>query len=136
MKVEDSGTGVVSAVTQTDGKITVTKKTLKIADISDLTFNTAVSSTNKAATMTDVNSAKSAAIDEASSKIAALDSSVSATAATGNVYSVLTGVTQTDGKLTGKAEVTLAAIAKTGNVKDLIQTDGDVLILDCGNATV
>lgn len=136
MKVTDSGTGVVSAVTQTDGKIAVTKKTLKIADISDLTFNTALSSTNKAASMTDVNSAKSAAIDEASSKIAALDSFVTATAATGNVYSVLTSVTQTDGKLTGKAEVTLAAIAKTGNVNDLIQTDGDTLILDCGNATI
>ena len=136
MKVDDSGTGVVSAVTQLDGKITVTKKTLKIEDISDLTFNTAVSSTNKAASMSDVNSAKSAAIDAASAKIADLDSSVSATAATGNVYSVLTGVTQTDGKLTGKTEVTLAAIAKTGNVNNLIQTEGDVLILDCGNATI
>lgn len=136
MKVNDSGTGVVSAVTQTDGKITVTKKTLKIKDISDLTFNTAVSSTNKAASMSDVNSAKSAAIDAAGAKIAGLDGSVSATAATGNVYSVLTGVTQTDGKLTGKTEVTLAAIAKTGNVNDLIQTEGDVLILDCGNATI
>ena len=136
MKVTDSGTGVVSAVTQTDGKITVTKKTLKIEDISDLTFNTAVSSTNKAASMSDVNTAKSAAIDAAGAKIADLDSSVSATAATGNVYSVLTGVTQTDGKLTGKTEVTLAAIAKTGNVNNLIQTEGDVLILDCGNATI
>ena len=136
MKVDDSGTGVVSAVTQLDGKITVTKKTLKIEDISDLTFNTAVSSTNKAASMSDVNSAKSAAIDAAGAKIADLDSSVSATAATGNVYSVLTGVTQTDGKLTGKTEVTLAAIAKTGNVNNLIQTEGDVLILDCGNATI
>ena len=136
MKVTDSGTGVVSAVTQLDGKITVTKKTLKIEDISDLTFNTAVSSTNKAASMSDVNSAKSAAIDAAGAKIADLDSSVSATAATGNIYSVLTGVTQTDGKLTGKTEVTLAAIAKTGNVNNLIQTEGDVLILDCGNATI
>ena len=136
MKVTDSGTGVVSAVTQLDGKITVTKKTLKIEDISDLTFNTAVSSTNKAASMSDVNTAKSAAIDAASAKIADLDSSVSATAATGNIYSVLTGVTQTDGKLTGKTEVTLAAIAKTGNVNNLIQTEGDVLILDCGNATI
>ena len=136
MKVTDSGTGVVSAVTQLDGKITATKKTLKIEDISDLTFNTAVSSTNKAASMSDVNSAKSAAIDAAGAKIADLDSSVSATAATGNIYSVLTGVTQTDGKLTGKTEVTLAAIAKTGNVNNLIQTEGDVLILDCGNATI
>lgn len=31
---------------------------------------------------------------------------------------------------------TLATIAKTGNVKDLVQTAGDTLILDCGSATV
>lgn len=31
---------------------------------------------------------------------------------------------------------TLSPIAKSGNLMDLIQTDGDVLILDCGNATV
>ena len=30
----------------------------------------------------------------------------------------------------------LAAIAKTGNVKDLLQSEGDTLILDCGSATV
>lgn len=30
----------------------------------------------------------------------------------------------------------LAAIAKTGNVNDLIQTSGDVLIFDCGNSTI
>ena len=30
----------------------------------------------------------------------------------------------------------LAAIAKTGNVNDLIQTEGDVLIFDCGDAGV
>lgn len=52
--------------------------------------------------------------------IAALDSSVAATAAVDNkVYSVLTGVTQTDGKLTGKTEVTLAAVAKTGSAEDV-----------------
>ena len=28
----------------------------------------------------------------------------------------------------------LAAIAKTGNVNDLIQNDGDVIVLDCGNS--
>lgn len=71
----------------------------------------------------------------AASAIADLDSSVSATAASGNVYSVLTGVTQTDGKLTGKNEVTLAAIAKTGNVNDLIQTSGDVMVFYCGTSS-
>lgn len=30
----------------------------------------------------------------------------------------------------------LAAIAKTGNVNDLVQTSGDVLIFDCGNSTI
>ena len=30
----------------------------------------------------------------------------------------------------------LAAIAKSGNVKDLVQTEGDVLVFDCGNATI
>ena len=68
--------------------------------------------------------------------INALDSSVSATAATGNQYSVLTGVTEKDGKLTAKTEVKLAAIAKTGNVNDIIQTAGDVLIFDCGTSVV
>lgn len=136
LDVEDTGSGVVVSVSQTDGKIAVSKKTLAIADISDLKFNTAISSTNKAASMTDVNNAKQAAIDDAADKIAALDSSVSATAATDNKYSVLTGVTQADGKLTAKTEVQFEAIAKTGNVNDLIQTSGDVLILDCGNADV
>ena len=52
--------------------------------------------------------------------IAALDSSVAATAAVDEkVYSVLTGVTQVDGKLSGKTEVTLAAVAKTGLAEDV-----------------
>lgn len=33
-------------------------------------------------------------------------------------------------------DFTLAAVAKSGNINDIIQTDGDVLILDCGNATI
>ncbi len=52
--------------------------------------------------------------------IADLDSSVAATGSVDNkVYSVLTGVTQVDGKLTGKTEVTLAAVAKTGSAADV-----------------
>ena len=70
-----------------------------------------------------------------------LDSSVSATAASGNVYSVLTGVTQTDGKLTSKTEVTLSKIAKTGSIYDVNQvsttndaTPIEYLLFDCGGA--
>ena len=66
--------------------------------------------------------------------IGALDSSVAATAEVDNKVSVLTGITETDGKLTAKTEVTLSAVAKTGNVNDLIQTEGDVLVLFGGDA--
>lgn len=55
-----------------------------------------------------------------------LDSSVAATDADGNQYSVLTGITETDGKLTAKTEVKLAAVAKTGAA-------ADVTIADAGN---
>lgn len=64
-----------------------------------------------------------------------LTGSATATAADGNQYSVLTGVSQADGVISKASEVKLAAIAKTGNVNDLIQTSGDVLVLNCGNAT-
>lgn len=38
-------------------------------------------------------------------------------------------------KINGKVDDSaLAAIAKTGNINDLVQTSGDVLILDCGGA--
>lgn len=76
--------------------------------------------------------------------ISALDSSVSATAEANNKVSVLTGVTQTDGKLTAKTEVTLAAVAKTGSIYDLNEvkttndssvTEGDYLVFYCGSAT-
>ena len=40
-------------------------------------------------------------------------------------------------KVSEKANDTdLAAIAKTGNVNDLIQTVGDVLVFDCGSSSV
>lgn len=71
--------------------------------------------------------------------IADLDSSVAATAAVDDkVYSVLTGVTQVDGKLTGKTEVTLAAVAKTGSAADVATTNiaGDTTHVAVTGATV
>lgn len=45
--------------------------------------------------------------------------------------------TELANKINAKAnDADLATIAKTGNVKDLIQTDGDVLVLNCGSSTV
>lgn len=70
----------------------------------------------------------------ASNAVNGLDSSVAAAAATNNEVSVLTGVTQTNGKLTAKTEVKLAAVASTGSTDDL--TAGtEVWIFDCGNVS-
>lgn len=132
----------VSSVTQTDGKIAVTKSKMTLAHITDLAYASSTSADTAIAQKSYVDSIVSSVIDNAdipgkiTNAINALDSSVSATAESGNQVSVLTGVTQTNGKLTAKTEVKLAAIAKTGNVNDLIQTSGDVLIFDCGGAGV
>ena len=122
-----TGSGAfVTSVTQTDGKIAVTKKALETADVTGVlafegTYN---ASTNKIATQSTVTNA-----------VDGLSGSVAATAVANNKVSVLTGVTQTNGKLTAKTEETLEAIAKTGNVNDLIQTSGDVLVLFGGSSS-
>ena len=71
--------------------------------------------------------------------IADLDSSVAATAESNNQLSVLTGVTQTDGKLAGKTEVTLAAVAKTGSAADVakavIPNDGTYATVEGENVS-
>ena len=53
------------------------------------------------------------------SAVEALDGSAIATAADGNVYTVLTGVTETDGIISKTGEVTLAPVAKTGAAEDV-----------------
>ena len=72
-------------------------------------------------------------IDE---KIATLDGSAIATAEADGKISVLTGVEEVDGKISKKSEATLAKIAKTGNVADLMQTAGNYIVFNCGSATV
>lgn len=89
-----NGTNVNVTVTEVDGKIT------------------GVSVADKSINATDLSNA-----------INALDSEVDATAAVGNVYSVLTGVTQANGVLTSVDEVTLAAAAKTGAAADVSIAD-------------
>lgn len=149
----ESATHQISATIKT-GSIALTKlassvqtsigkadTALQPADITTGTTNGTIKVKNTEVAVHGLGSAAYAnttdfeAAGAAASAIADLDSSVSATAASGNVYSVLTGVTQTDGELTGKTEVTLAAIAKTGNVNDLIQTSGDVMVFYCGTSS-
>jgi hypothetical protein len=134
---------IAKKVTQADYDVKV--KALEDADaalsgrIKDLEDNKA-----SYATTGQVATAKSEAIAEATTLagtaetnakgyadglIAALDSSIEATAG-----SVLTGITVTDGKITAKNEVALAAIATTGSTDDLVQ-GSKVLVFDCGSAS-
>ena len=85
------GTNVQVKVTEVDGVITAVNVT------TDNTINS-----------TDLSTA-----------IGGLDGSATATAANGNVYSVLTSVTETDGVISKGGEVTLAAVAKTGAAEDV-----------------
>lgn len=148
-----NGTGdFIVSLTQTDGIVTATKGNVDVTQIKNLKVIDSNETTGSAVATSDVFALKgyvdtkaasvaANAIDTADipgqidAKINALDSSVSAAAEVNNQVSVVTGVTQTDGLLASVSEVKLAAIAKTGNVNDLIQTSGDVLIFDCGNAS-
>lgn len=125
---DTSKKGFVSAVTQTDGKIAVTKKEIGFADISDVAFDGTPSKTNKIITSEKLNTVKTNIID-------GISGSATATAVANNQVSVLTGVTLTAGKLTRSSEYKLAAVAATGKVADIDFSD-TVLVLNCGSSTV
>ena len=125
---DTSKKGFVSAVTQTDGKIAVTKKEIGFADISDVAFDGTPSKTNKIITREALNTEKTNIID-------GINGSATATAVANNQVSVLTGVTLTAGKLTRSSEYKLAAVAATGKVADIDFSD-TVLVLNCGSSTV
>ena len=67
--------------------------------------------------------------------IDALDSQIKSSDEDNNKVSVLTGITQENGKLTTKTEVKLAAVAKTGVINDLSQAQDTVIIFNCGSST-
>lgn len=146
----------VTQVVENDGKIAVSRAALKATDIPDLT----------ASKITDLDTAIGDAIDEAITTDGAIDEAISgavteaiagvAGSATGTEHQFLTSVTLANGVLTGSAaqpavadinglqaaldakanDADLKAIAKTGNVNDLVQTGGDVLVFQCGSSTV
>lgn len=137
---------VIGSIAETDGIVTATVKTLTAADIptieqsqvnglgtalsgkqDNLTFEgTYNASTNKVATQTTVS--------EAINKLDYTDNAVT--------HKFVTSVKETDGIIAvTRAQPTIddisgaAKIAKTGNVNDLIQTAGDVLVFDCGSSS-
>lgn len=90
------------------------------------------------------NANKLATAGQVASTVNGLTGSAIATAADGNQYSVLTGVTETNGVISKTSEVKLAAIAKTGDIYDIIASETNTtttggikyLVFDCGSATV
>lgn len=137
---------VIGSIVETDGIVTATVKTLTAADIptieqsqvnglgtalsgkqDNLTFEgTYNASTNKVATQSTVS--------EAINKLDYTDNAVT--------HKFVTSVKETDGIIAVTREQPTiddisgaAAIAKTGNVNDLIQTAGDVLVFDCGSSS-
>ena len=131
----------VSAVSQTDGVITVSRA--KLPTIPDLvhTDSTATTPTAESVsviadidvsghTITDtrVNVATTAGVAAAIAKLDA-NKDVSST------KHVMTGVTEVDGVLTSIDEVELADIAFSGNVADLKQTADTYIVFDCGSST-
>lgn len=80
-----------------------------------------------------LNVARSTAITAAAvnAKIQALDATIAAS----SDKHVLTGITETDGVLTGKTEVALADVAFSGNVKDLVQTAETYVLFNCGTSS-
>ena len=134
---EAEGTTYTFAEGSTNGAFSVTPadgtaQSVPIHGLDDAAYKGVVTTVDTSADLPTSGAVKT----YADGLIAGLDSSVAATAADGNKYSVITGVTETNGKLTAKTEVKLEAIAKTGNVNDLIQTVGDVVVLDCGSSSV
>lgn len=132
----------VSAVSQADGVITVTRAALPVIPNVEVDQGAVTSESGEVAVVTGVevdannkhklNVTRATAItaDGVDAKIQALDATITATAG-----SVLTGITETDGVLTGKTEVALADVAFSGNVKDLVQTEETYVLFNCGTSS-
>lgn len=125
-------------VVEADGKLTsVTVTTNDIASAAELGTK---DDTKDADTAFGYIKKEAAERDKAiTGAIEALDSTVAATAKDGEQYSVLTGVTQTDGKLAEVTEVKLAAVAKTGSASDVanaaIPADGTYVAVEGTNVS-
>ena len=128
----------VSAVSEADGIITVTRAALPTLSLEEGTATTPTAASVSVVadidvdghkiTDTRVNVATTAGVTAA---IEALDADLDVTT---NKH-VVTGITQENGVLTGIDEVALSDIAFTGNVNDLKQTAGEYIVFDCGSST-
>lgn len=134
----DSNNHVTVTVIEADGLLSSVQVTT--ADIASAALLGTTADTSAAATAFGYIKKESEDRDKAiTGAIEALDSTVVATEADGNQYSVLTGVTQTDGKLAEVTEVKLAAVAKTGSASDVanaaIPADGTYVAVEGTNVS-
>lgn len=135
----DSNNHVTVKVIETDGLLSSVEVTT--ADIASAALLGTTTDTSAKATAFGYIKKEAEDRDTAiTAAVNALDSSVAATASVdGKVYSVLTGVTQADGVLTDKTEVTLAAVAKTGSASDVanaaIPADGTYVAVEGTNVS-
>ena len=127
----------VTSVSEADGIIAVTRAALVATDIPviEQTQVNGLGDALAAAAKAGTDAAAQALADakaDAQARIEALDSSIAEEA-----NKVISGFSIADGVITPDSvkKVTLAKIATTGNVNDLIQTAGDVLIFNCGSST-
>lgn len=133
----------VTAVSEADGVIAVTRRGLATSDfgtgenaILPVDAVIGLPSALENATKAGTDAAAQALIDakaDAQARIEALDSNIPE-----ETNKVISGFDIADGviKPDSVKKVTLAKIATTGNVNDLIQTTGDYLIFNCGNSAV
>lgn len=134
----DSNNHVTVKVIEADGLLSSVEVTT--ADIASAAILGTTADTKDANTAFGYIKKEAEARDTAiTAAVKALDSSVAATAESNNQYSVLTGVTQADGKLTGMTDVTLAAVAKTGSASDVanaaIPADGTYVAVEGENVS-
>ena len=127
----------VTSVSEADGIIAVTRAALVATDIPviEQTQVNGLGDALAAAAKAGTDAAAQALADakaDAQARIEALDSSIAEEA-----DKVISGFSIADGVITPDSvkKVTLAKIATTGNVNDLVQTAGDVLIFNCGSSS-
>lgn len=107
---------IAAAVDRTDNKKINVTGTYGVFNTPTAGANTLSADTKGIAKAEDVAAAVNTVVGN-------LDGEATATAASGNVYTVLTSVTETDGVIDKGGEVTLAAVAKTGAAADVAITD-------------
>ena len=126
--VEDRATVLEGRMTTAEADIDALE-----AKVGDKTVEAAIKDAIDALQIGDY--AKAADLTAAVNRIATAEGKI--TTLEGEMDAVEGRATALETEIAKKAnDADLAAIAKTGNVNDLVQTEGDVLIFDCGDAGV